>query len=130
MLGTSFGRRGVIIAGLIGLTLVLGLAYFLIHGVATFIIILVLCGLFWAMVNVNSLPLVYDFGDERHIGAFTGLYYFSSQLAAVLGPTLGGVVVGLMGDQYRWMFPFSALFMALALLVMLRIRARPAAVAA
>ena len=130
VLGTSFGRRGVIIAGLIGLTLVLGLAYFLIQGVATFIIILVLCGLFWAMVNVNSLPLVYDFGDERHIGAFTGLYYFSSQLAAVLGPTLGGVVVDVMGDQYRWMFPFSALFMALALLVMLRIRARPAAVAA
>jgi len=130
VLGTSFGRRKVIIGGLIGLTLVLGLAYFLIQGAATFIVILVLCGLFWAMVNVNSLPLVYDFGDERHIGAFTGLYYFSSQLAAVLGPTLGGVVVDVMGDQYRWMFPFSALFMALALLVMLRIRARPAPVAA
>ena len=129
VLGTSFGRRGVIIIGLSGLMVVLGLAYFLIQGAATFIAILVLCGLFWAMVNVNSLPLVYDFGDERHIGAFTGLYYFSSQLAAVLGPTLGGVVVDVMGDQYRWMFPFSALFMALALLVMLRVRARPPVVA-
>ena len=127
VLGTSFGRRKIIIGGLIGMTLVLGLAYFLIQGVVTFIVILVLGGLFWAMINVNSLPLVYDFGDERHIGAFTGLYYFSSQLAAVLGPTLGGVVVDVMGDQYRWMFPFSALFMALALLVMLRVRAKPVA---
>lgn len=130
ILGTSFGRRGVIIAGLIGLTILLGLGYFLIQGVATFIAVLVVAGVFWAMVNVNSLPLVYDFGDERQIGAFTGLYYFSSQLAAVLGPTLGGVVVDLLGDQYRWMFPFSAVFMALALLVITRVRSVPRALAA
>ncbi|CUS05117.2 putative Major facilitator superfamily MFS_1 [Candidatus Promineifilum breve] len=123
MLGTKFGRRGVILAGLTGLAIVLGAAFFVIQGVATFIIVLVLGGLFWALVNVNSLPLVYDFGDEGQIGAFTGLYYFSSQLAAVIGPTLGGIVVDVMGDQYRWMFPFSAVFMVLALLVILRIRA-------
>ncbi len=122
MLGTKFGRRGVILAGLTGLAIVLGAAFFVIQGVATFIIVLVLGGLFWALVNVNSLPLVYDFGDEGQIGAFTGLYYFSSQLAAVIGPTLGGIVVDVMGDQYRWMFPFSAVFMVLALLVILRIR--------
>lgn len=122
MLGTSVGRRRVIMIGLAGLALLLGLAYFLIQGAATFVVVLVIAGLFWAMVNVNSLPLVYDFGDERQIGAFTGLYYFSSQLAAVLGPTLGGIVVDLMGDQYRWMFPFSAFFMTLALIVMTRIR--------
>ncbi len=122
MLGTTFGRRGVILAGLTGLAIVLGAAFFVIQGVATFIIVLVLGGLFWALVNVNSLPLVYDFGDEGQIGAFTGLYYFSSQLAAVLGPTLGGIVVDVMSDQYRWMFPFSAVFMVLALLVITRIR--------
>jgi hypothetical protein len=27
-----------------------------------------------------------------------------------------------MGDQYRWMFPFSAVFMVLALLAITRIR--------
>jgi hypothetical protein len=32
------------------------------------------------------------------------------------------VVVDTMGDQYRWMFPFSAVFMALALLVVMRMR--------
>lgn len=117
----------MILAGLTGLTLILGAAFFLIQGASTFIAVLVIAGVFWALVNVNSLPLVYDFGDERQIGAFTGLYYFSSQLAAVLGPTLGGLVVDYMGDQYRWMFVFSAVFMALALLVILRMRApRPA----
>lgn len=127
LLGTSLGRRKVIMVGLLGLAVLFGVAFFLIQGAATFVVVLVVAGLFWAMVNVNSLPLVYDFGDERQIGAFTGLYYFSSQLAAVLGPTLGGIVVDVMGDQYRWMFPFSAIFMALALIVILRIRpARPA----
>lgn len=130
LLGTSLGRRKVIMVGLLGLAVLFGVAFLLIQGAATFVVVLVVAGLFWAMVNVNSLPLVYDFGDERQIGAFTGLYYFSSQLAAVLGPTLGGIVVDVMGDQYRWMFPFSAIFMALALIVILRIRpTRPAVVA-
>lgn len=122
LLGTKFGRRPVILVGLIGLTVLLAAAYFIIQGAATFVAVLVLGGIFWALINVNSLPLVYDFGDESQIGAFTGLYYFSSQSAAVIGPTLGGVVVDVLGDQYRWILPFSALFMALALGVMLMMR--------
>jgi MFS family permease len=74
------------------------------------------------MVNVNSLPLVYDHGDERRIGAFTGLYYFSSQLAAVLGPTLGGLLVQALGSEYRWLWLFSLVFMTLALLTMLAVK--------
>ena len=85
---------------------------------------LLVVGFFWAMVNVNSLPLVYDYGDERKIGAYTGLYYFSSQLAAVLGPTLGGVAVTLLGNQYRWLFIFSTFFMALAWLAMTGVKDR------
>ena len=88
----------------------------------TFVAILVLTGIFWAMVNVNSLPLVYDHGDEKRIGAYTGLYYFSSQLAAVLGPTMGGIMVDTLGDQYRWLFIYGAIFMGLALLVMTRVK--------
>jgi len=128
--GTRYGRRSVILIGLTGLTILFAVAYFLIQGAATFVVVLVLGGLFWAMVNVNSLPLVYDHGDERHIGAYTGLYYFSSQLAAVLGPTLGGVLVDALGNEYRWLFLFSAAFMAVAWLVVTRIRRAPATAAA
>ncbi len=120
-LGTRYGRSAIIKIGLIGLTFTLLISYFLIQGATTFITALVVIGIFWALVNVNSLPLVYDHGDERKIGAYTGLYYFSSQLAAVLGPTLGGIVVDLLGNQYRWLFAFSTVFMALAWLVMRRV---------
>ncbi len=121
-LGTRYGRKPIIQIGLAGLTLLFLAGFFVIQGAVTFIAVLVLAGLLWALVNVNSLPLVYDHGDERKIGAYTGLYYFSSQLAAVLGPTLGGFMVDILGDQYRWLWLFSMVFMGLALLAMTRVR--------
>ena len=48
-------------------------------------IILVVAGFGWAMINVNSLPMVVDMTDDEHIGTYTGLYYFFSQVAATLG---------------------------------------------
>jgi MFS family permease len=121
-LGTKYGRGPVIRMGLIALTLIFLISYFIIQDPITFVAALVLTGIFWAFVNVNSLPLVYDHGDERRIGAYTGLYYFSSQSAAVLGPTMGGVMVDLLGDQYRWLFIYGAVFMFLALLAVIRVK--------
>jgi maltose/moltooligosaccharide transporter len=122
MFGTHYGRAPIIRIGLIGLATVMLAGFFLIQSAITFAVILVLAGFFWAMINVNSLPLVYDHGDEKRIGAFTGLYYFSSQFAAVLGPTLGGILVDALGDQYRWLWLFSFVFMAFAFLAMLGVR--------
>ena len=122
LLGSRFGRRNIIRVGLIGLTLSLLLGYFIISNIITMVIVLVIAGFFWALVNVNSLPLVYDYGDEKKIGAFTGLYYFSSQLASVLGPTLGGLLVGALSNEYRWLWLFSTVFMALAWLAMMGVK--------
>ncbi len=124
MLGTRYGRAPVIRVGLIGLTLLTLAGYFLIRSPLTLALILALAGALWSLVNVNSLPLVYDHGDERRIGTYTGLYYFSSQLAAVLGPTLGGVLVEVLGNEYRWLWLFGTLFMGLALLTMSGVRRR------
>lgn len=121
-IGTRFGRGLTIRIGLIGLAIITLTGYFIIQSAITFAVILILAGFTWAMVNVNSLPLVYDHGDEKRIGAFTGLYYFSSQLAAVLGPTLGGILVDILGDQYRWLWLFSFVFMAFAFIVMLGVK--------
>jgi MFS family permease len=122
LIGTRYGRGITIRIGLVGLAVVTLTGYFIIQSAITFAVILVLAGFLWAMVNVNSLPLVYDHGDEKRIGAFTGLYYFSSQLAAVLGPTLGGILVDTLGDQYRWLWLFSFVFMTFAFLAMLGVR--------
>ncbi|HEX2995142.1 MAG TPA: MFS transporter [Anaerolineales bacterium] len=122
LLGTRWGREKTIRIGLIGIILSAVIGFFIVQGAITMILVLLFAGAFWAMINVNSLPLVYDHGDEKQIGAYTGLYYFSSQLAAVLGPTLLGFLVDALGNQYRWIWLFAAVFMVLAFGTMLGVR--------
>jgi len=52
------------------------------------------------LVNVNSLPLVFDLGDKAQIGAYTGLYYLAAQSTAIAGTVLSGVVIELAGNNY------------------------------
>lgn len=122
LIAGKIGRKRTINIGLGGLVVIFGLGFFVVSNQITLGIVLALGGFFWAMVNVNSLPMVYDYGDESKIGAYTGLYYFSSQSAAILGPVMSGVVVEQMGSQYRWLWLFSALFMALAWLAIRKVR--------
>jgi MFS family permease len=122
--GNRIGRGRAIRIGLIGLALSTLAGYIFIENVISFVLVLVASGIFWAMVNVNALPLVFDHGDERRVGAFTGMYYFSSQLAAILGPTLGGQVVERLGNDYSWLWLFTSIFMGLAAIVMLRVKSR------
>ena len=131
LIAGKLGRRRTIMIGITGLIASFAVGYFVVQNTATFIGALVVIGMFWSMINVNSLPMVYDYGDERRIGAYTGLYYFSSQTAAVLGPTLGGLLVDTMGNQYRWLFVFSTIFMIFAWMAMKQVKEKvhaPAAV--
>jgi MFS family permease len=114
LIAARIGRKQAITIGLTGMVILFALGYFVISSLLTLGIILVLGGFCWAMVNVNSLPMVYDYGDESRIGAYTGLYYFSSQSAAVLGPVLSGFVVESFGSNYRYLWLFSALFLFFA----------------
>lgn len=123
LLGERYGRRRVARLGLTGLILLFLLSYVVIRDEITLVVMLVIFGVLWALVNVNGLPLVYDYGDERSIGAYTGFYYFCTQLAAVLGPTAGGVLVDWLGSQYRHLFLFSTLFLVLASLALGRVTA-------
>src|SRR5574341_1139114 len=123
LLATRFGRKPVILTGIAGLTILFLYGLF-IRNQAMLIAMLVLAGIFWALINVNSLPMVYDVGDEKRIGAFTGLYYLASNIAAVGGPQVVGFLIDSTGGNYRIMFVFSAFFMLLAGLVMMRVKER------
>lgn len=114
LIATKIGRKKAIRIGLLGLIVIFGIGYVLISTQLILGIFLVLAGFCWALVNVNSLPLVYDYGDEDKIGAYTGLYYFSSQSAAVLGPVLSGLLVENLGNNYQFLWLFAAVFMGFA----------------
>ncbi len=85
-------------------------------------IILMVAGFSWALININSLPMVVDMTDDVHIGTFTGLYYMASTLAAIIGPNLNGWIVQLSGNNYSLMMLFSPIFMLLAFIMMAGVR--------
>lgn len=128
LIGTRFGRRNTIIVGVVGMAFFMALGFLIVREPIGFGIILVLSGIFWALININSLPLVYDYGDESQIGAYTGLYYFASQSAAILGPVSSGFIVDMLGNQYRWLWVFSLVFLLFAWASMSRVKPAPAAV--
>lgn len=121
LLATRFGRKKVILVGIGGLSL-LFLYGLIVSNQIMLISLLVPAGFFWALINVNSLPMVYDVGGDARIGAFTGLYYFASNIAAVAGPQVVGILVDLTEGNYRIMFIFSATFMVLAGILMARVK--------
>jgi Na+/melibiose symporter-like transporter len=121
LIATRFGRKPTIITGLAGMLVGL-IAGFFIRDQTMLLITLAVMGAFWALVNINSLPMVYDLGGEKSIGALTGLYYFSSSAAAITGPILAGWFIDIAGHSSIW--PFSGLFLLLAGLLMLRIQTK------
>ncbi|RUA17326.1 MAG: MFS transporter [Clostridia bacterium] len=114
-IATWFGRKRTILVGLAGMLAGLGVGFF-IRDARQMLILLAVMGVFWALVNINSLPIVYDVGGEKRIGAYTGLYYFASSLAAISGPILAGGLIDLTSHTMIW--AFSALFMFLAFVTM------------
>ena len=118
-IATYFGRKRTILVGLAGMLAGLVVGFF-IRDAKAMLALLAVMGAFWALVNINSLPIVYDVGGEDRIGAYTGLYYFSSSLAAISGPILAGVLIDVTNHAMIWLF--SAFFMLLAFLTMLKLQ--------
>ena len=74
----------------------------------------------WALVNINSLPMVVDTApSDRVLGTYTGFYYLASQLAAIAGPAFNGYVVQWGGGDYNLIFVVTPAFFLLAILLML-----------
>ena len=63
---------------------------------------------------LTAYPLVLDLGDPMQVGVYTGLYYIAAQSAAISGPVISGAVVELAGNNYRWLWAVSALYVLLA----------------
>jgi maltose/moltooligosaccharide transporter len=128
LLGQRFGRRRVILTAIVLLALLYGCAF----GLKTLEqarVLLVLAGMAWSTMVVNSLPMVVDCAPEGRIGTYTGLYYVASQSSAIIGPYAAGWMVQLLGNAYRAMFPYAALALTLAGIAMWGVRrgeARPA----
>jgi MFS family permease len=145
MMAARIGRRITIIIGLITMTVVLFLLYItpasaLLTSIAPLPLVgipleeggprmltlagvlLMLGGIGWACININSLPMIVDLTSAARIGTFTGLYYLFSTLSAIVGPNVNGWAVQLAGGNYNVIMLLAPIFMIVALILMLGVK--------
>jgi MFS family permease len=135
-IGARFGRRrtimtGIILMGLLMLSMwvlpkeMLNIPVAKVFGLGqiySISFILMLAGASWALINVNSLPMVVDMTDDLRIGTYTGLYYLFATMAAIIGPNVNSWIIALGGNDYGLLMVIGPIFMALAFVMMYGVR--------
>lgn len=118
-LSARLGRKNTIRTGLVLLLVVLAGALFT-RSIWVVRALFLLAGIAWAMVNVNSYPMVVEMASDAETGTYTGLYYFFSNSAAIVGPPLTGLLRDLFGWQYLFLYALVPMLIALLLMGLVR----------
>jgi len=83
---------------------------------------LMTAGIAWALININSLPMVVDMTSAARIGTFTGLYYLFSTLSAIAGPISNGAIIRLANNNYNILMLFAPITLLIAFVMMLGVK--------
>jgi maltose/moltooligosaccharide transporter len=135
-LGARLGRRLTILIGLLLMagsilaayvlppaTLTIALTALPVLGTVPVMgVLLMLAGIAWALININSLPMVVDMTTAARIGTFTGLYYLFSTLSAIAGPNVNGWIVQLTGNNWNNIMLVAPIFLGVALVLMVGVK--------
>jgi len=119
-IGARIGRRKAILIGLSGITL-LFLPMIFFANIWMVRICLLFAGLCWALININSLPMVVRLSGDAKIGTYIGYYYFFSFSSQIVSPVLFGFIRDLVG-HYNVLFTYSCIAFALAAVCLLFVR--------
>jgi len=77
-------------------------------------------GIGWALINVNSLPMIVDMTTNEKSGGYTGLYYFFSMAANIIAPPVAGLFVDVF--SYSSLMIFTIVFFIFAGITMTRVK--------
>lgn len=121
-IASRVGRKKTILAGVVMLTAAFTTASFMGAESPTMLMnaMFALAGIAWATINVNSFPMVVEMCSGGNVGKYTGFYYTASMAAQVATPMLSGLLMDRMGMHV--LFPYAAVFTALAFVTMLFVR--------
>ena len=111
-IASRIGRRKTIRLGTLFLAVAFGsaFAYTLVSDQFSILlyVLFTLVGIGWALINVNSLPMVLEMCKGSEVGKFTGLYYTFSMSAQIATPIVAGWL--LENVSYKALFPYAAVF--------------------
>jgi len=122
MVAAKLGRKKTIMAGVVMLASAFGVAAFLRASSPTLLMnaMFALAGVGWATINVNSFPMVVELCSGGDIGKYTGYYYTASMTAQIITPIFSGFLMDSVGETV--LFPYAAIFAALAFVTMACVR--------
>lgn len=122
MVASKIGRKKTILAGVIMLAVAFGAASMMRAGSSVLLmnVLFALAGVAWATINVNSFPMVVEMCTGADIGKYTGYYYTASMSAQIVTPMLSGFLMDRMGMTV--LFPYAAIFVALAFVTMFLVK--------
>lgn len=122
LLGKKFGRRPVIQAGLIIISLIMA-SVLVVPSLMVMRFLLIGMGLTWALVMVNGLPMVLDLSRSRDTGGtYSGLFLLANQAASIVGPVLAGAVLDAFKRDYRMLFVYIPVLMLTAMFLLRYVR--------
>ena len=118
MIASKIGRKKTILAGVTMLAAAFTVAAFMRASSPAWLmyIMFALAGIAWATINVNSFPMVVEMCSGSDVGKYTGFYYTASMAAQTVTPMLSGFLMDKMGMTV--LFPYAAIFVALAFVTM------------
>ncbi len=122
MVASKIGRKKTIMGGVVLLAVAFGVAGLMRAESPTWLmnVLFAMAGVAWATINVNSFPMVVEMCSGADIGKYTGFYYTASMTAQILTPMLSGFLMDTFGMTV--MFPYAAVFVALAFVTMSMVR--------
>ncbi|MCD7754944.1 MAG: MFS transporter [Firmicutes bacterium] len=118
MVASKIGRKKTILGGVVLLAAAFGAAGFMRSSSPTWLmnVLFALAGIGWATINVNSFPMVVEMCSGGDVGKYTGYYYTASMTAQIFTPMLSGFLMDRLGMTI--LFPYAAIFAALAFVTM------------
>lgn len=122
MVAGKIGRKKTILAGIVMLASAFTAAAFMRADSPTWLmnVFFALAGIAWATINVNSFPMVVEMCSGADTGKYTGFYYTASMAAQIVTPMLSGFLMDELGMTV--LFPYAAVFVALAFVTMSFVR--------
>ena len=118
MVASRIGRKKTILGGVVMLATAFGAAAFMRDETPTMLMnaMFILAGIAWATINVNSFPMVVEMCSGSDVGKYTGYYYTASMAAQIATPMLSGFLMDSIAETV--LFPYAAIFVALAFVTM------------
>jgi len=119
LIAGKLGRKRTIEIGLVML-LSAFVSLIFIKTVNVIYIIMGIGGIGWALININSYPMVVEMTSNHGIGKYTGYYYFFSMLAAIVSPILYGFLKDILGDGFMFIYASIATIAAFFFMMLVK----------